>query len=252
MSVHQKKNGFADDVKEPDVEKEIQNIFMSTDKKEDNKPCCSWQGSSIRVNLTEEVSPPLADASSEPLSGFVAESSHIPQCTNHLHEIVSSIVTHVVNSKPSITVSSSSLTTEGLFDNIESIDEPVSNVTPSACLSNPPEIPPRTRREIPIVNFPDASMLRLLHARQSLLGPPPSYSKSLLDRRMNPCASIQFVAPIPPPSYDGMENDLRYVNYSGFTLGLGSKSCRIIFIILRLCVRNILNQHALSKQFTVI
>lgn len=248
MSVHQKNNGFADDVKEPDVEKEIQNIFMSTDKKEDNKPCCSWQGSTTRVNLTEEVQPPLADASNE--SDFVAESSLIPECTNHSQKIVSSIVTQVVNSKPSITVSSSSLITEGLFDNIESIDEPVSNGGPTACLSNPPDIPPRTRREIPIVNFPDASMLRLIHATQSLLGPPPSYSKSLLDRRMNPCTSIQFVAPIPPPSYDGMESDLRYVNYSGFTLGLGSKSW-IIYMIVRFCVRNIFNHSDVSKQFTV-
>lgn len=52
--------------------------------------------------------------------------------------------------------------------------------------------------------------------------PPPSYSDCVFQQRMNPCASIQFVAPIPPPSYDGMDTPLRYLGQPGLTLGMGS------------------------------
>ncbi|XP_054277020.1 uncharacterized protein LOC128995961 isoform X2 [Macrosteles quadrilineatus] len=177
--------------------------------------------------------------------------SNSPRATNQPGSS-SAVITNLPQTNPLLVTNQQQLISTIVTNQPQSSSPMVTNLTcaqPSSVI-NQQRMPfspvhsggsvPAASRRPHILNIPNDSII-LPHQRTDALlniqdnstnrvpqltGPPPSYSKSLLDRRINPCTSIQFVAPIPPPSYDGVESELRYAHTlgrsGGFTLGLGN------------------------------
>ncbi|XP_046683475.1 uncharacterized protein LOC124369501 [Homalodisca vitripennis] len=201
------------DILESSVEQEVQNVIMSTER---SRPSCLLRAaakSEQEVNIElETAAEPIANNSGD---DSLEECVRVHECNMHNFQEQSGSSLPV----PNVVFSACSVINPELFDGLETISRPPSHNAPPAYA---PERCPVTSPAVATINLPDATIIQTLQRREPLMGPPPSYSKSLLDRRINPCASIQFVAPIPPPSYDGTDNELRHHNYSGFTLGLGN------------------------------
>lgn len=206
------------------VEREIQNIVVLTD--EQTEACCSWQVNDQKPNQEKvAVITKILTESEELVTSTPNPSAVVQDCQHdHLNE-QSSIIHPSGLDLPSEDSSPSSNSVEISLQN----PGPMLPNEPPAYMVNAGNDPSASSRRTFRVSLANCTLIPSTHRRDPMIGPPPSYSKSLLDRRINACASIQFVAPIPPPSYDGTDHELRYAHLPGFTLGMGSKQCYPLF-----------------------